>query len=932
MANGATGLDRALGAAQLYPYVVSNWQYYEQVGRDRGMPSTFFAHVETRLPNAWSLRRLDAWTHATPPAPNTPAQGFKLHLSSNIETALETLSIVTEVCLEAGAPFKFLSDVDMLELSVSKSFSRSGSGKFVTVYPDDLDHFKELAEALYRRTLHLDAPYILSDRNYKNSKVLFYRYGGLHPRRRTNVYGEQQGLLITPDGDEEFDQRVPYFTLPSWVENPFNALTVRPDARIVLNKRYEIKSTYKQSNAGGVHEAVDLVTGHDVVIKGARPLVDQVRGSALDACRRLQREYELLRALHDVPQVIKALDLFRSGSHQYLVLEKSERLRLIALRSQLENAPILHKQIGAKFIHHFCHLFDRVSRNLIQAVQRVHERGIAIVDLSASNVLLDPDSFEVTLIDFGSAAEMGRSYLRRELQVAPGCFPPDRLPACPDASIVACAEDDYYAMGITLFSMVYPVEHYLDLNPAARWPILDRVTAQLGLPDHIGRTIRALMEDRNPAQALAILDEAPPAQWAQPSPRAGAPATPLSEPVAPAPRPTEHVSTVLHGILDHLDDSACPKRVGRLWPADPRLFLTNPLSVAYGAVSPALLLHRVRGELSPEVEAWLFQRHQEATTDTYAPGLYVGLSGVAWAYHALGYVDRGLDLLNTAWQSPNLGQSPDLFYGDSGVGLAHLYFWHQEQDARCLDRAVQIGDALLGRAASTPTGIRWSDAEGQSYIGYAHGGSGAAHFLLELYAATDEPRFLDAARKALDAELAFGRPDPTDDSLSWPMEENGETIYPYWRYGSAGIGNVALRFYDHLGEEPYLTYARKAARECMRTFTALPNLFDGMAGLGEFLIDMYRATREETYLDAAWGLQGITLFGTQLDGGIAFPGQALLRHSVDLATGSAGVGFFLYRLLHPDASRPFHDLDGPGTARIPAVPSTRSAQVPALLA
>ncbi|HZD71295.1 MAG TPA: hypothetical protein VFA45_21045 [Actinomycetes bacterium] len=54
---------------------------------------------------------------------------------------------------------------------------REGAGKFLTVYPVDLEQFRVLAELLHQATAGLDGPVILSDRQYAPGGLAHYRYG-----------------------------------------------------------------------------------------------------------------------------------------------------------------------------------------------------------------------------------------------------------------------------------------------------------------------------------------------------------------------------------------------------------------------------------------------------------------------------------------------------------------------------------------------------------------------------------------------------------------------------------------------------------------------------------------------------------------------------------------------------------------------------------
>jgi hypothetical protein len=87
--------------------------------------------------------------------------------------------------------------------------------------------------------------------------------------------------------------------------------------------------------------------------------------------------------------------------------------------------------------------------------------------------------------------------------------------------------------------------------------------------------------------------------------------------------------------------------------------------------------------------------------------------------------------------------------------------------------------------------------------------------------------------------------------------------------------------------------------DASRKYTVSPQLFHGLAGLGNFLLDVWEYTREETHLAEAWQVaEGVLLFQIDRPEGIAFPGEQAARESTDFATGSAGVGLFLHRLLN----------------------------------
>ncbi|MFC8276747.1 lanthionine synthetase C family protein [Streptomyces sp. NPDC057271] len=377
-------------------------------------------------------------------------------------------------------------------------------------------------------------------------------------------------------------------------------------------------------------------------------------------------------------------------------------------------------------------------------------------------------------------------------------------------------------------------------------------------------------------------------------------------------RPDAEVRRTVDGIAGLLLRTFDERRTDRLWPADYTVFATNPLSVAYGACGPALLLgSRMRGRAAPaaglptEVAAWIQGRPLD--NDTYPPGLYVGLAGIAWAFHDLGWEERGEAVMTLMRSSSLLYDDPGVFLGVAGWGLASLRFHARTGRQLHLDRAVQAGEHLLRTAKHEGDTCSWrSSLDGLVHYGYGYGASGIALFLLHLHLATGEERFRSYAVRGLEFDL--GRATESGLGLQWQRVEGDPVVYPYWIHGGAGVGSVLVRFHRLLGDERYGELARRVADDTFVTYSYAPGLFEGLAGIGEFMLDMYRCTGDEEYRDRAYAVARTVLwFRVEEEGQIAFPGRWLNRIAHDYATGSAGIGMFLSRLVAP-GERAFVDL------------------------
>jgi hypothetical protein len=138
------------------------------------------------------------------------------------------------------------------------------------------------------------------------------------------------------------------------------------------------------------------------------------------------------------------------------------------------------------------------------------------------------------------------------------------------------------------------------------------------------------------------------------------------------------------------------------------------------------------------------------------------------------------------------------------------------------------------------------------------------------------------------------------------------------------VGAVAIRFYEALGEDRYREAAEVIAEGAFCRWSILPSLVEGLSGIAEFFLDLHHATGRRERLEQAH-LMADTLewYVVERPEGATFPGRWLTKVSNDYATGSAGIGLFLGRLLHPARRRQVVDLTPARAARF--VPLTAEA-------
>ncbi|WP_069114817.1 protein kinase domain-containing protein [Jiangella alba] len=467
-------------------------------------------HLAQLLPDTWLISRHDVWLYAAPEkAPDTTQrqQGFKIHLSAVPQTASAVLDVAVPICAERQVDFKVAGDPVIVQILNSKRQSRGGSGKFMTIYPPDDDTFRDLIERLHQatRTAKLAGPRILSDRPYKGSSIVHYRYGGFASPRRVNLDGTHTPCLVSPSGEYEPDDRRPYFRLPGWIEDPFGGSgEIDVDSSLTLNGRYSIQSAVSFSNAGGVYAGTDTTTGTPVILKEARPCTHQwsIGDTTWDAVDLLRREHAVLRRLAGLPFVPAAVELFEDSGHTFLAEQRlpGQDLRGYWARNEIILAPYIRRpQRLARWLPQFRHVAER----LVAMVLTVHERGVLIGDLSPANVLIDDAGRRLGLIDFESAITADDGPEMRGFAAAwrtPGFAAPGR-----EQRGGLGPHDDLYAAAMVLYHAVVPVNPLFALDPEAMRRFLDRFV-ELGVPEQVRRLI-LLLSDGEAQAARTLLRE-----------------------------------------------------------------------------------------------------------------------------------------------------------------------------------------------------------------------------------------------------------------------------------------------------------------------------------------------------------------------------------------------------------------------------------------
>ncbi|WP_424887201.1 class III lanthionine synthetase LanKC [Streptomyces sp. XH2] len=822
-----------------------------------------------------------------------PAQGWKIHVSAGHRHVREVAASVIGYLTEHEIDFKIALDPNVFEMLNSKSASRGSGGKFITVYPHDDDEFRACLAGLAGLLEGVEGAYVLSDLRYRDSKALYFRYGQFLDTHTVDVLGRRLPRILGPDGPVPDDRR-PGYAQPDWVPWPFDDWKPadEEDGDVLLGGRFRVTGALQFSNSGGVYTAED--TGDDdrpVVLKEARPYTNLNPRQDHDAVDILDREWMFLNRLADIGAFPAPVAKFRHWEHHYIAEEFIDRTDMRSVL--LERNPLARPGFDVEQSREYLRIFLAVFRGLARAIQAAHDRGVVLADFTAANLLIDPDTYEVTIVDLEACrladADAGADAREADLSTPVELYTPG-FSLSRNQFKAYGPEGDRYALASTMAYFVFPIAamSYLREDVLDLYRIF--ITEGLGWPEQVHRLITDLARNRiGLADVLwALEDEADLLR------QVGAPpARPVAEERLGLVETEAGVAAFVEAVADTGRDT--------LFPVDPFAHVTNPLSLGFGASGVLWALHSSGIPVRPEWRTWLAGKLEHIDVAQYPDGLMNGLSGIAWAADALGLGTQARELLTQANRRAVEKGDYTFYYGLSGVGMTNLRFYLRSRDPRDLDAARDCARVLCETARRDGGRAHWLNefAAKGPLTGLGFGQAGVAMFLLRMHQVTGEEHYLRLGREALAWEMAHAK--PVHDGGPIMFEHEG-TMEPYVEVGSAGVAQVLLRYGD-------LDAARTVLRGLDVRYSVLPGYSFGMSGIADALLDAAEFTGDRAYRDTAlrqldfvrrvFLFEPAERFALPREDGrtlLGLPGEGLLRCSTDYLTGSAGVLRVLHRV------------------------------------
>jgi lantibiotic modifying enzyme len=379
---------------------------------------------------------------------------------------------------------------------------------------------------------------------------------------------------------------------------------------------------------------------------------------------------------------------------------------------------------------------------------------------------------------------------------------------------------------------------------------------------------------------------------------------------------------------------------GIAWPADPR----NPKSVGTtlysgspGVVLFLLELYRATGDAG-----YLDQARQgaddllaEVVSDPQL-GLYDGVAGLGFTlgetwrasgderFHqgALAAVRVLAARAAPARKGVQWSNTTDIIAGGAGIGLFLLYADEVLHAPGAKALAIRAGDRLIDLGTPDKGGAKWAmdPTFPRLMPNFSHGTAGIAYFLATLYRATHERRFLDAALAGAHYLQAIARTDGDICLVQHDQPDNLDLYYLGWCHGPAGTARLFYQLYAATRDPVWMSWLTKAANGILKSGIPeqrTPGFWNntsqccGSAGVAQFFLDLYGATKDRRYLDFAVRMTADLLARATRDGSGTRWVQAENRTQPDnlvaqtgYMQGAAGIGTWLLRLDGAQHQRP----------------------------
>ena len=300
-------------------------------------------------------------------------QGFKIHISATIHNYEGVINHCFEFCKNQKINFKYIAKRKEIEKNLNGFVCSWAIGKVITIYPTT-HRFKNILLSLHNDDFfkRQQGVTIFSDRRYKDSELIFYRFGRLIGPGKEIVNPVTKEI-------EYYDYDSPTYKIPSWIKEPFPNNIDDLQQATKLYKEYIPIAAVNHKGSGATFIAKQAKEKREIILKNAHPNFFCENISIINL---LKREKENLISLSDLDFIPKYVDDFFENKDYFLCEEKMEGIVASELRS-LERFDFLNSKKRQDTLR----FYRLLILDLLRKVDLLHKRKFFIGDISDNNLI-----------------------------------------------------------------------------------------------------------------------------------------------------------------------------------------------------------------------------------------------------------------------------------------------------------------------------------------------------------------------------------------------------------------------------------------------------------------------------------------------------------------------------------------------------------------
>lgn len=787
---------------------------------------------------------------------------WKIHVSATYENYEEILFHVLNFVVDRNLNFKFVASLEGINVALNKRAHPASVGKFIVIYCLEND-LENILDELYVRLKGYEGAFVLSDKSYKDSKVIYYRFGEYLPIPLRTDYGTIENYTLNNKYDLYQDKRLPYYNCPEWIEDAIISNEDDNEYSELLEK-YEVEQIISNCGSTTCYLGRNRQSNEKVFIKEARGFLG-LDTAGRYSTYRINKEYQMLKYIESLSVSPKPLEIIEEGGNVYLIEEYISGQSLVEWLN-VRN-PLHRSDLSDSEFREYAGQINEILKKIIMAVLKVVSKAVFINDISYHNIIVTENE-EVKLVDFEYA------YFDDDTDIAniytPGFNSDDENRKASEISKFT-----------KLLSYLFvPYNNMFVLSKIKQVELIDWYLKSYGR--YLKKESLYILELIK-SQGVKTFDDFNLENLNIESKLCETEATKTDFSIIP-----KAIKAICKEFnKNYFDENKY------LFPADPQIFNTNLYSLSHGCFGVIYALHKLKSYQTNTIDAVISEcltitLPNLLITNDMPNGLLMGRSGVACTLLDLGCFEVA-ELLMCKANNIEAMSTNGFFYGLSGMLFANIKFYLVTGNKKYKKTCYHIFEKL-------------SDLSAEDILenGFGLGLSGISYVLIYYYQLTKDENILNLAIEFLNEELSRSE---LDDRGLFAINREGKNstlkvVSPYVYDGIAGVGFSVLRMCQVTKNDKYKDYLEKIINGILLDITTFPTYMRGFSGILDFLMDCLfvidNIGLRERVLEKIHNLaNNLKLF--YLSEYNLFYGEQLFKLSTDLLAGTSGIILVLER-------------------------------------